>query len=96
MRGATPMISVTMVATNVYEVVVEGTTETTHRVRLSPDYYQKLSGRQFTHEWVIVQAFQFLLDRKANTDIEAEFDLAGLNRYFADFEAEIERRLHRR
>lgn len=90
------MISVTMVDAHVYEVVVEGSTETTHRVLMSPDYYQKLSGRQFTHEWVIVQAFQFLLEHKANDQIDAEFDMSGLNRYFPDFEAEIERRLHRR
>lgn len=90
------MISVTMVDANVYEVVVEGQTETSHRVALSQDYYRKLSGRQFTHEWIIIQAFQFLLEHEANTSILREFDLEDINRFFPEFETEIERRLDAR
>ena len=89
------MISASLVDANTYEVVVSGNTETTHRVRMSPDYYKKLSGSQFTHEWVLIQAFQFLLEREPNTSILKEFDVSVINRYFPEFEAEMARRLGR-
>ena len=89
------MISASLVAANTYEVVVSGETETVHRVRMSPDYYRKLSGSTVTHEWVLIQAFQFLLEREPNTAILAEFDLAVINRYFPEFEAAMEQRLGR-
>jgi len=87
------VISASLVDANTYEVVVSGKTETTHRVRMSPDYYQKLSGAQFTHEWVLIQAFQFLLEREPNTAILQEFDVAVINRYFPEFEAAMAKRL---
>ena len=105
------MISVTMVAPFTYEVAVEyasargdentargeeGSAERTYRVRLSQDYYMKLSQGAFTHEWVIVQAFQFLLDQQNKEALEAEFDLSDIGGCFPDFEAEIDVRLNRR
>ena len=69
------MISVTMVDVHTYEVVVEGETETRHRVRMSADYHKKLCGGTMTQEWVIVQSFKFLLEREPNTAILASFDL---------------------
>ena len=97
------MISVTLVDTNTYEVVCsrgagdpgEAKQETVHRVRMSPETYRKLCGGAFTHEWLIVQAFQFLLERESNTEILEEFDLSTINRYFPEFEDEIARRLNR-
>jgi hypothetical protein len=89
------MISASLVAANTYEVVVSGDTQTVHRVRMSPDYYRKLCGSTVTHEWVLIQAFQFLLEREPNTAILAEFDLAVINRYFPEFEAAMEQRLGR-
>ena len=89
------MIAASLVDANTYEVVVSGDVETTHRVRMSPDYYRKLSGAQFTHEWVLVQAFQFLLEREPNTSILKEFDLTAINRYFPEFEDEMATRLGR-
>jgi hypothetical protein len=89
------MISASLVDANTYDVVVSGTTETTHRVRMSPDYYRKLSGSQFTQEWVLIQAFQFLLEREPNTSILKEFDLSVINRYFPEFEVELAKRLGR-
>jgi hypothetical protein len=87
------VISASLIDANTYEVVVSGNTETTHRVRMSPDYYKKLSRSQFTHEWVLIQAFQFLLEREPNTSILKEFDLSVINRYFPEFEAEMAQRL---
>ena len=87
------MISVSMVGINEYEVVVEKPTETTHRVTLSPDYYQRLCGAKVTHEWLIIQAFRFLLEREPNTAILASFDLHDINGYFPEFETALAQRL---
>ncbi|MEZ5552767.1 MAG: hypothetical protein R3E82_17935 [Pseudomonadales bacterium] len=89
------MISASMVAANVWEVVVEKPVETVHRVGLSPEYHRKLCGGGMTQEWVIVQAFRFLLEREANTSILPEFDLEEIGRYFPEFETEMARRLGR-
>ncbi len=88
------MISATMVDANTYEVIVEGDTETSHTVTLTPDYYRKLCGARVTHEWLLIQAFRFLLDREPNTSILASFDLQDINRYFPEFEDEIRSRLN--
>ena len=89
------MISASLVDANTYEVVVSGESETVHRVRMSPDYYRKLSGAQFTHEWVLIQQFRFLLEREPNMSILKEFDLSLINRYFPEFEEDMAARLGR-
>ena len=87
------MISVNMVAANVYEVVVQGESETVHRVSMSQAYYRDLCGATVTHEYVLVQAFRFLLEREPNTAILSEFDVADIPSYFEDFEAVLKDRL---
>ena len=87
------MISATLVGDHTYEVVVQSAAETRHRVTLSPEYHAKLCGGTVTHEWVIVQAFRFLLEREPNTSILARFDLPDINVYFPEFEAEMAQRL---
>ncbi|MDG2278939.1 MAG: hypothetical protein P8L31_13335 [Pseudomonadales bacterium] len=89
------MISANMVDANVYEVVVEGDQETTHRVHMSQEYYRSLCGATITHEFVLISAFRFLLEREPNTAILAEFDVQDINRYFPEFENEIKDRLNR-
>jgi len=93
------MIAVSMVAANVYEIVIEGVgpdnIETIHRVHMSQAYYRELCGATATHEYVLVQAVQFLLEKEPNTSILAEFDLPDIERYFPGFEAEIKSRLKR-
>ncbi|NCF33398.1 MAG: hypothetical protein GWP50_07485 [Proteobacteria bacterium] len=100
------MISVNMIAADVYEVVIgqrvgaelkQGdiaiTEETEHRVHMSQEYYRKLCGATTTHEWVLLNAFQFLLEREPNTAILKTFDLPDIARYFPEFEAEMQERL---
>lgn len=87
------MICVSMTGVNEYEVVVEKPTETVHRVILSPEYYQQLCGAKVTHEWLIIQAFKFLLEREPNTAILASFDLADISGYFPEFETALAQRL---
>ena len=91
------MIQVTMVAANTYQVAVDGRERepSLHLVSLSQEYYRHLSGGTVTHEWVIVQAFQFLLERMPNTEIREAVDLAEVAEHFDDFESEVARRLGR-
>ena len=89
------MISVSLIDANTYQVVVEKDVETTHVVCMSQEYYRELCGATVTHEWVIVQAFNFLLERESNTEILSEFDLHVINRYFPEFEDDIKARLDR-
>ena len=84
-----------MVDANVYEVIVEGDVETRHRVSMSQEYYRELCGATITHEFVLITAFNFLLEREPNTAILAEFDVQDINRYFPEFEDEIKSRLDR-
>lgn len=88
-------ISVTLVESDTYEVVVDGPPETSHRVHMSQAYYRKLCGGQVTHEWLLVQAFRFLLEREPSTAILGEFDLPVIGRYFPEFEQEIMAKLTR-
>jgi hypothetical protein len=83
------MISVIMVDPNIYEVRIEGDPQTRHRVHMSQEYFRKLCGGTVTHEWVLMQAFKFLLEREPSTSILAEFDLADISTYFPEFEDEI-------
>ena len=87
------MISATMVAANTYEVIVEAEVETLHTVTLSGDYHRQLCGGTLTHEWVLIQAFRFLLEHEPNTEILRSFDLEDINRYYPEFEDEMRRRL---
>ena len=89
------MISASLIDTGTYEVVVDGDVETVHRVRMSQDYYKKLCGGTVTHEWVLINAFQFLLEREPNTAILKEFELPLIGRNFPEFEAAMAQRLNR-
>ena len=89
------MISVNMVDANVYEVIVESETETTHRVHMSQEYYRSLCGATVTHEFVLVTAFNVLLEREPNTSILKEFDIEDINRYFPEFFEDVKARLDR-
>lgn len=103
------MISVTMTAADTYEVVVgparrvqegaEKASETHHQVTLSAECYQRLSGGAFTHEWVLVQVFRLLLERRRQHPAEAEIperlDVAELEARLPDFAADVAKRLGR-
>ncbi len=84
-----------MIGANLYEVVVEGEVETSHKVSMSQEYYRTLCGATVTHEYVLIQAFRFLLEREANTEILSEFDLTDIQRYFPEFEDELRARFPR-
>jgi len=87
------MITVTHVGTDLYRVMVQGQQPTTHEVTMSQADYRRLSGRRCTHEWVLVQAFRFLLEQEPNTAILARFAIMDIAQYYPDFEREMTVRL---
>jgi hypothetical protein len=87
------VISVNLVGINVYQVVLEGSAESFHRVTLDPEFYQTLCAGTNTQEWVLIQAFKFLLEHEERTAIAAQFDLADLIQRYPDFVANMQDRL---
>ena len=87
------MISVNLVAINVYPVVLEGSEETFHRVTLDPEFHQTLCAGTNTQEWVLIQAFKFLLEHEARGAIAEQFDLADLAHRYPGFVDEMQDRL---
>ncbi|TAM78805.1 MAG: hypothetical protein EPN47_20700 [Acidobacteria bacterium] len=73
--------------------VTEGASKSTHRVSLSPDYYEKLTQKQVSQEVLIERSFQFLLKHEPKESILREFDLPLIGRYFPDYEGKIRVRL---
>ena len=73
--------------------IVEAGAETSHRVTLSPDDYNRLAGGKVTPEELVRLSFEFLLEREPKESILSQFDLPVIGRYFPEFEREIKRRL---
>ena len=87
------MISVNMVAANVYEVVLEGSEESIHRVTMSPELYKEICGGTFTQEWVLIQAFRLMLEFGQRSEIAKEFDLSELTQRYEYFVIQMQERL---
>ncbi|MDB3996390.1 hypothetical protein N9445_01815 [bacterium] len=82
-----------MVAANVYEVVLEGSEESIHRVTLSPELYKEICGGTFTQEWVLIQAFRLMLEFGQRSEIAKEFDLSELTQRYEYFVIQMQDRL---
>ena len=87
------MISVTMVDANIYEVAIDSGSGSPYRVSRSQEYYRELCGVAVTHEWVIMQAFAFLMDQPGwDHKIVNAFELSTLDSAYPDFNIEMQRR----
>ena len=75
--------------------VIEGNTETSHRVTLKPEDYERLAKGKAEPRELVRQSFEFLLENEPKESILARFDLSVIGRYFPQFEREIKRRLGR-
>lgn len=73
--------------------VIEGKTETSHRVTLKPEDYERLAGGKVEPRELVRRSFEFLLENEPKESILARFDLSVIGRYFPQFEREIKRRL---
>ena len=83
------MVKVNKIDDTTFDVTVEGRTVTSHKVTLSPSYYEKLTRGFVTPEVLITKSFEFLLERESNTSILSSFDLPLIGRYFPEYEAAI-------
>jgi len=87
------MIFVNKIDAATFEVVVEGTATTTHKVTVPPLYYEKLTDKQVTPEILVEQSFKFLLERESNTSILPSFEISVISQYFPEYEKTIKNML---
>jgi hypothetical protein len=73
--------------------VIEGGSESTHDVTVSPGQLAKLGGDKIQPEELVRRSFEFLLERESKESILTRFDLSVISRYFQEYEREIKRRL---
>jgi hypothetical protein len=73
--------------------VIEGKTETSHRVMLKGEDYERLAAGKAERAELVRRSFEFLLENEAKESILARFDLSVIAVYFPQFEREIKRRL---
>ena len=83
------MIEVHKIDDTTYDVSVKGRITSHHRVTVSKEYYEKLTGGRITVEELLKKSFEFLLQREPNTAILSEFDLQVISQYFPEYESEI-------
>jgi hypothetical protein len=83
------MITVKKISDTTLEVTVEGRTVTTHKVTVTPAYYEKLTEAKVPVEVLVEKSFEFLLAREPNTSILRSFDLPVIGRYFPEYESVI-------
>jgi len=86
------MVEVQEIDPNTFDVVVKDAQTTTHRVTVSDDYYEKLTGGRTPREQLIRDSFEFLLKRESNTMIFSEFDFPVIKGYFPQYEAEMKKK----
>ncbi len=72
------------------EVTVRDATTTVHHVRVTREERERYGGDDVAD--LVRRSFAFLLAREPNTSILREFSLSTIERYFADYAAEIGRR----
>jgi hypothetical protein len=87
------MVTVNLIDSTTFEVIVEKATTTTHKVTLTAPYYEKLTGNRVPPEVLVEKSFRFLLDRESNTSILRSFDLPVIGQYFPEYERVIKRML---
>ena len=100
------MISVNLVDSDVYEVIVSDRVETklengrvkmrgesVYRVRMSQAQYREICGATTTHEWVLLNVFQYVIEEEQIADLPASFDLQDLENKLPGFLSEIRRRI---
>jgi hypothetical protein len=77
-----------------YEVrVLEGKSESSHRVTLAEKDYTRLTNGNVAPEELIRRSFEFLLEHESKESILERFDLTVISRYFPQYEHEIKKRI---
>jgi len=69
--------------------VVEGESQTTHKVELDRDEYQKLSDGKISPQEFIQCSFEYLLEREPKESILSSFNVSVISRYFPEYPSQI-------
>ena len=69
--------------------VIEGETQTTHKVELDREEYQKLSDGKISPQEFIQCSFEYLLEREPKESILSSFNVSVISRYFPEYPSEI-------
>lgn len=69
--------------------------QTTHKVTVSQETYQRLTGGLKSAEELVHASFEFLLDREPKESILPEFNLIDIKKYFPEYETVISSQLAR-
>lgn len=72
--------------------VAEAASETRHRVSVAKSYYEKLTAGKVPPAEFVRQAFEFLLVRESKESILRAFDISVINRYFPEYEGEMQKK----
>jgi hypothetical protein len=71
--------------------VIDGQTESLHRVTLNPEHCNRLTGGKITPVELVRRSFEFLLKRESKESILRDFDLQVISHYFPEYEQHIKR-----
>ena len=83
------MPKISKINDDTFNVTVTEAVETNHKVHLSDEYHQQLTGGNATKEDLITYSFEFLLARESNAEILKEFDLKVIETYFPTYAKEM-------
>lgn len=72
------------------DVIVRSETTTTHQVRISRAEHARYGDGEVPD--LVRRSFAFLLARESNATILRDFSLSDIERYFAEYGAEMRRR----
>lgn len=79
------MIMIAALDEDLFEVSVNTSQTTKHRVTVTDAVHAKLTNRTISKVDLIKRSFEFLLEREPNTSILSEFNIETINRYFPDY-----------
>ncbi len=87
------MVTVKLIDSTTFEVIVEMSTTTTHKVTVTAPYYEKLTGNRVPPEVLVEKSFRFLRDRESNNSILRSFDLPVIGQECPEYDSVIKRML---
>jgi hypothetical protein len=73
--------------------VSENGSETSHLVTVKPEDYLRLTGGRVDTAELLRKSFEFLLENEPKESILRQFDLQVIERYFPQYEREMQRRI---
>ena len=68
-----------------FQVTVNATNSTSHKVTLTDDTHQNLTNGKVSKKELIEFSFKFLLEREPNTSILSSFELSVISEYFPKY-----------